>query len=110
MVLVNSLPDEDFQFMKETLYAKDLSESFPKFSVVHQDMKNYALNKKKATLKSEATTPSGPTVLAATTSTSSVPPPREALLPDHQPSNWQGIRQVCPVQLQVERSCQQRCC
>ena len=31
MILVNSLPDNEFMFMKESLYAKDLSKPFPKF-------------------------------------------------------------------------------
>ncbi len=29
MVLVNSLPDDEFLFMKEMLYAKDLADAFP---------------------------------------------------------------------------------
>ena len=49
MLLMNALPDEEFLFMKETMYAKDLKEAFPKFTVVLQEMQNYDLNKKKAT-------------------------------------------------------------
>ena len=65
MVLVNSLPDDEFSFMKETLYAKDLSVNFPQYSVVLQDMQNYDLNKKKATPKHEPPVPAGPTALSA---------------------------------------------
>ena len=65
MVLVNSLPDDEFSFMKETLYSKDLSANFPQYSVVLQDMQNYDLNKKKATPKQEPPVPAGPTALSA---------------------------------------------
>ena len=47
MILVNSLPDDEFMFMKESLYAKDLSKSFPKFLDVLQDMQNFDVNKQK---------------------------------------------------------------
>ena len=57
MVLVNSLPDDEFSFMKETLYAKDLSANFPQYSVV--------LNKKKATPKQEPSVQAGPSALSA---------------------------------------------
>ena len=53
MLLMNALPDEEFLFMKETMYAKDLKEAFPKFTVVLQEMQNYDLNKKKATPSKE---------------------------------------------------------
>jgi hypothetical protein len=65
MILVNSLPDDEFMFMKESLYAKDLSKSFPKFLDVLQDMQNFDLNKQKATLKLESPVPPGPTILSA---------------------------------------------
>ena len=65
MVMVNGLPDDEFSFMKETLYAKDLSENFPKYSVVLQDMQNYDLNKKKAAPKQELPVLAGPTALSA---------------------------------------------
>jgi hypothetical protein len=70
MILVNSLPDDEFMFMKESLYAKDLSKSFPKFLDVLQDMQNFDLNKQKATLKLESPVPPGPTILSATTASS----------------------------------------
>ena len=73
MILVNSLPDDEFMFMKESLYAKDLSKSFPKFLDVLQDMQNFDLNKQKATPKLEPTVPAGPTILAATATSSSIP-------------------------------------
>jgi hypothetical protein len=73
MILVNSLPDDEFMFMKESLYAKDLSKSFPKFLDVLQDMQNFDLNKQKATLKLESPVPPGPTILSATSASSSIP-------------------------------------
>ena len=67
MLLMNALPDEQFLFMKETLYSKDLKEAFPKYAVVLQDMQNYDLNRKKPAAKQESTVPVGPTILSATT-------------------------------------------
>jgi len=67
MLLMNALPDEEFLFMKETMYAKDLKVAFPQFAVVLQEMQNYDLNKKKAIPKPEAITPVGPTILSAST-------------------------------------------
>ena len=60
-----TLPDEEFSFMKETLYAKDLSSNFPQYSVVLQDMQNYDLNKKKAAPKQGLVVPAGLTALSA---------------------------------------------
>ena len=54
MILMNALPDSEFMFMKESMYAKDLKVAFPQFAVVLQEMQNYDLNKKKATPKQEA--------------------------------------------------------
>jgi hypothetical protein len=65
MILMNALPDSEFMFMKESMYAKDLKVAFSQFAVVLQEMQNYDLNKKKATLKQEATAPVGPTILSA---------------------------------------------
>ena len=65
MILMNALPDSEFMFMKESMYAKDLKVAFPQFAVVLQEMQNYDLNKKKATPKQEATVPAGPTILSA---------------------------------------------
>jgi len=67
MLLMNALPDEEFLFMKETMYAKDLKVAFPQFAVVLQEMQNYDLNKKKAIPKPEAIAPVGPTILSAST-------------------------------------------
>ena len=64
MILMNTLPDSEFIFMKESMYAKDLKVVFPQFAVVLQEMQNYDLNKK-ATPKQEATVPVGPTILSA---------------------------------------------
>jgi len=57
MILMNALPDSEFMFMKESMYAKDLKVAFPQFAVVLQEMQNYDLNKKKTTPKQEATVP-----------------------------------------------------
>jgi len=38
MLLMNALPDDEFLFMKETMYAKDLKAAFPQFAVVLQEM------------------------------------------------------------------------
>jgi len=65
MILMNALPDSEFMFMKESMYAKDLKVAFPQFAVVLQEMQNYDLNKKKATPKQETTVPVGPTILSA---------------------------------------------
>jgi hypothetical protein len=53
-----SFSDEEFMFMKESMYAKDLRVAFPKFVVVLQE---YDLNKKKATPKQEPTAPDAKT-------------------------------------------------
>jgi len=69
MLLMNALPDEEFLFMKESMYAKDLKVAFPQFAAVLQEMQNYDLNKTKAIPKTDPTVPAGPTVLATTTPT-----------------------------------------
>jgi hypothetical protein len=65
MILMNALPDSEFMFMKESMYAKDLNVAFPQFAVVLQEMQNYDLNKKKATPKQETTVPVRSTILSA---------------------------------------------
>jgi hypothetical protein len=72
MVLVNALPDSEFQFMKDKLYSEDLKGTFPKFSEVLQAMKTYDLNKQKAEIRTDPAPP-GPTVLA--TLAPAAPPP-----------------------------------
>ena len=57
MILMNALPNSEFMFMTESMYAKDLKVAFPQFAVVLQEMQDYDLNKKKATPKEEATVP-----------------------------------------------------
>ncbi len=49
--------DEQFLFMKETMYSKDLKDAFPKYAVILQDMQNYDLNGKKPTAKPDSTVP-----------------------------------------------------
>jgi hypothetical protein len=55
MLLMNTLSDEQFLFMKETMYSKDLKDAFPTYAVVLQDMQNYDLNRKKPAAKPEST-------------------------------------------------------
>jgi hypothetical protein len=64
MLLMNAFSDEQFLFMKETMYSKDLKDAFPKYAVILQDMQNYDLNRKKPTAKPDSTVPIGPTVLS----------------------------------------------
>jgi hypothetical protein len=65
MILMNALSDEQFLFMKETMYSNDLKDAFPTYTVVLQDMQNYDLNRKKPAVKPEFTTPVGSTILSA---------------------------------------------
>jgi hypothetical protein len=65
MILMNLLSDEQFLFMKETMYSKDLNDAFPTYAVVLQDMQNYDLNRKKPAVKPESTAPVGSTILSA---------------------------------------------
>jgi len=53
MILMNALPDSEFMFMKESMYAKDLKVAFLQFAVVLQEMQNFDPIKKKATPKQE---------------------------------------------------------
>ena len=65
MILMNALPDDQFLFMKETMYSKDLKDAFPAYAVVLQDMQNYDLNRRKPASKPESTAPVGSTILSA---------------------------------------------
>jgi hypothetical protein len=67
IALVNGLPDSQFQYMKDRLYAEDLRDHFPKFADVNMAMKTYDLNRQKAkdSLLPPPTAPPGPTVMAA---------------------------------------------
>ena len=65
MILMNLLSDEQFLFMKETMYSKDLNDAFPTYAVVLQDMQNYDLNRRKPAAKPESTAPVGSTILSA---------------------------------------------
>jgi len=47
MILMNALSDDQFLFMKETMYFKDLKDAFPSYAVVLQDMQNYDLNRRR---------------------------------------------------------------
>jgi hypothetical protein len=65
MILMNALSDEQFLFMKETMYSKDLKDAFPTYAAVLQDMQNYDLNRRKPASKPESTVPVGSTILSA---------------------------------------------
>jgi hypothetical protein len=65
MILMNALSDDQFLFMKETMYSKDLKDAFPTYAVVLQDMQNYDLNRRKPAAKPESTAPVGSTILSA---------------------------------------------
>jgi hypothetical protein len=58
MILMNALSDDQFLFMKETMYSKDLKDAF-------QDMQNYDLNRRKPASKPEPTAQVGSTILSA---------------------------------------------
>jgi len=64
MLLMYAFSDEQFLFMKETMYSKDLKDAFPKYAVILQDMQNYDPNRRKPAAKPEFTVPIGPTVLS----------------------------------------------
>jgi hypothetical protein len=65
MILMNALSDDQFLFMKETMYSKDLKDAFPTYAAVLQDMQNYDLNRRKPAAKPESTAPVGSTILSA---------------------------------------------
>ncbi len=62
---MNALSDDQFLFMKETMYSKDLKDAFPTYAVVLQDMQNYDLNRRKPAAKPESAAPVGSTILSA---------------------------------------------
>jgi hypothetical protein len=64
MILVNGLP-ERFRYMKDRLYSQDLNGAFPQYEEVHLAMQTYDLNNRG--VEPTPMTPSGPTVLTATT-------------------------------------------
>jgi hypothetical protein len=70
MVLVNGLP-ESFRYMKDKLYSEDLNGAFPKFDEVRKSMQTYDLNKHKVDVSITPVVPNSPTILAATTDTTS---------------------------------------
>jgi len=65
MILMNALSDDQFPFMKGTMYSKNLKDAFPTYAVVLQDMQNYDLNRRKPAAKPESTAPVGSTILSA---------------------------------------------
>ena len=64
MMIVNGLP-ERFRYMKDRLYSQDLNGAFPTYDEVHLAMQTYDLNNR--SVEPPSATPSGPTILAATT-------------------------------------------
>jgi len=64
MVLINGLPDE-FKYMKDLMFSKDLMGEFPDFKETLQAMMTYDLNKQKVDDVSTIVVPPGPTILSA---------------------------------------------
>jgi len=64
MVLINGLPDE-FKYMKDLMFSKDLMGEFPDFKETLQAMMTYDLNKQKVDNVSTIVVPPGPTILSA---------------------------------------------
>ena len=64
MMIVNGLP-ERFRYMKDRLYSQDLNGAFPTYDEVHLAMQTYDLNNR--SVEPISATPSGPTILTATT-------------------------------------------
>ena len=77
------LPDEEFKYPKDKLYAETPAGEIPDMLTVMQSMTQYDLNKRKVptTLPATDLTPPGPNVLSATTSSSSVCPQCHANFP-----------------------------
>jgi hypothetical protein len=67
MVLINGLPEE-FKYMKDLMFSKDLMGEFPDFKETLQAMMTYDLNKQKIEDVSTVVVPPGPTILTATLS------------------------------------------
>ena len=69
IALVNGLPDDEFQYMKNKLYAEDLKAHFPKYEEVNNAMRNYDINRQKVAPSTTvpSTNSTGPTVMAAVT-------------------------------------------
>jgi hypothetical protein len=65
MVLINGLPDE-FKYMKDLMFSKDLMGEFPDFKETLQAMMTYDLNKQKVDDSSTIVVPPGPTILTTT--------------------------------------------
>ena len=66
MILVNGLPD-DFKYMKDLMFSKDLMGKFPDFKETLQAMMTYDLNKQKVDVPFATKAPPGPTILSAST-------------------------------------------
>ena len=65
MVLINGLPDE-FKYMKDLMFSKDLMGKIPDFKETLQAMMTYDLNKQKVEDSSTIVVPPRPTILTAT--------------------------------------------
>ena len=66
MILVNGLPDE-FKYMKDLMFSKDLMGEFPDFQATLQAMMTYDLNKQKVDVTPTIAVPPGPTIMSAAT-------------------------------------------
>jgi len=65
-ILVNGLPDE-FKYMKDLMFSKDLMGEFPDFKKTLQVMMTYDLNKQKVDVLPTVAIPPGPTIMSAAT-------------------------------------------
>jgi hypothetical protein len=65
-ILVNGLPDE-FKYMKDLMFSKDLMGEFPVFKETLQAMMMYDLNKQKVDVLPTVAVPPGPTIMSAAT-------------------------------------------
>ena len=66
MILVNGLPDE-FKYMKDLMFSKDLMGKIPDFQATLQAMMTYDLNKQKVDVIPTIAVPPGPTIMSAAT-------------------------------------------
>jgi hypothetical protein len=64
MILVNGLPDE-FKYMKDLMFSKDLMGEIPDFQATLQAMMIYDLNKQKVDVIPTIAVPPGPTIMSA---------------------------------------------
>jgi hypothetical protein len=102
MMIVNGLP-ERFRYMKDRLYSQDLNGAFPTYDEVHLAMQTYDLNNR--SVEPTSATPSGPTILPATTDVQPIcticrkPLPRDLSKVASLATTRPAILQLPPLQL-----------